>query len=437
MTALASRTILSELFAIDPDSPMLQTAEAQFQLQNDFSSGAYQVYTQHQGDADMNSDNYAVVLAAVWVETIIAGNGTISGAAYLASVMYQAAMDNFGDPVWSQQECTDSANAAWAVWNGLFTRKALDDTGATPYTGQLGVYMSPDIWVTTKKVDGPPFNDITTAASYAIQSPSAVTNEQNYIYVRGMNRFPGSLGGSVTLYQYKASLANNPSQWMQVQTTGGALSATIEPLASQEIFAALDSFRVNFSGTDHTCVTALVSTEFFPNPLPAPPYTNFNVIQWLSGNPATAWKNLGGGSNATNRLAICNLDDTPEQFEYVALCSHVPQGTAVRLHHAGNGRDGTLDTRAQKIESLFQTITGEVVLPPKYDGNLEVHIETPDGKGLPHGAVIVMQGYWVVPQGHPRHTDAAAYLARAGRSLHPNGVAKLYTGGFAFVGGVR
>jgi hypothetical protein len=441
-------------FGVTPDSNIVQEAKALFARRDDIATAVKQCYGDNINDPQMTLAYFTTVTAALWFEPIMAGAGEgATGAAYLANIMFNNTIDpNTGSSPFSQADCQTTANAVWSQWQQLLLRKSGSDSGAWPYPGG-DVTNSPDIWLNGANPLSDPsqliVDSTTPGGLWGADHPTPV-NGPNNIYVRGQNLFPGSLGGQfgedavqVRLYFAKASVNFAPSTWAPISTQGGQDHGIILPVSglpppaggttpAPSRFFTSEAFVGNFPDIDHTCMVAMASTKYHPNPKPGD--SNFDITQFLVNQPSAAWQNFGH-VQAVNKLEINNLDDRAESFTFEARCFDVPAGTQVRLVHADAKKTFALDTGSVHVGAGQNVVSATVFLPAKYRGDLEVHVKTADGKPLPASARIDVRGYWNLSPGHAHHADGAALLARAGIAAEADGSARLFQGNFVLHGG--
>jgi hypothetical protein len=85
------------------------------------------------------------------------------------------------------------------------------------------------------------------------------------------------------------------------------------------------------------------------------------------------------------------------------------------------------------ISSKSQNVETETVVPANYKGDLEVVINTPDGKLLPEGASVEVKMSWLLDPDHDQYLDAANLLG-ANKNARASGNMKVPMGSFTFLG---
>jgi hypothetical protein len=431
MTSKIGRYYASEA-AINPE--MVTQAKRLFDTGGTLSQSAAKLYTMF----GPNIRDLATVLAAVW------GADLGFCTSELNVKKLSTTLVNASNGAWLKPDCDRVANDTCSVWHGLTNRKSLSDNGALPYPS-TNVLQSPDIICN----GGAEANDAqraqwTTPASWQTAPWTAVVNKNNYFYVRGKNMFPGTLGGRITFYQYRANLGYSPSKWVLVKTDSGSPFAMVNSNSESGLYINDDPFVFNpgSAAGEHLCLVAMISTDYLPNPLPSD--NNFNYTSWLRFDLASAWHNIDVPKTTaltasslskaeTNTLAINNMNDEPETFRFEAHCSDVPFGTILQLTSADLG----LDSGLVHISTNNAIVTATAVLPGKYEGDLTVVIKTEDGKPLPPDAVIEVSNFWVVENGHNDFRAAAAHCLQAGQSIDADGTVSLLMGSFTYVGGFQ
>lgn len=415
--------------ALGVSTELVNAAEDLFALGVTLSDAAIDLYKGY----NPNINDLAEVLIAVWADSL--GVGTANPTTTkLSNALYNAGGETSGGN-WSQGDCQKAAQKVYAVWHSGLTRKSLTDTGAIPYPSTGGVYMSPDIIS-----NGPnPATDAqlatwTSEAGWKTAPWSNLINAQNYLYVREKNLFPDLLGGTVSLYAYRASIGlTKPSTWQLIRTESGAARSVVSAVAQNAIGITKDAFVFNpgSSSSEHLCFVALFSTTYFRNPRPGD--SNFDAVRWLTWNGSSGWHNADVPNTRPLALGLANLNATPETFRVEAVCRNVPVGTTVSLVSTDAG--GGFDSGALPVNRPDDVLSLTVALPGNHDGTVNVTVLAPGGKALPQGAEIDLRYHWLVESDHPEFVDAARHLLLVGRGLEADGRGALYLGNFLLTGG--
>ncbi|WP_148219182.1 hypothetical protein [Azospirillum sp. B510] len=408
---------------------MVKSAEDMFAQGVTLSDAAVFLY----GDYAPNINDLAEVLIAVWADSL--GVGTASpNTSKLTNTLYNAGGDASGGN-WTRNDCQKAAQKVYGVWHSGLVRKSLSDTGAIPYPS-TNVYSSPDIICNgaTRATDQQ-LSTWTSTSGWNTAPWVNPVNGQNYVYVREKNLFPDQLGGSVSLYAYRASIGMSlPSTWQLIRTESGAARAVVQAVAQNAIgINSLDPFLFNpgSSGPEHVCFVALFSTSYFRNPRPSD--NNFDAVRWLTWNGSTGWHNADVPSTKALALGLANLNATSEAFRIEAVCNNVPVGTTVRL--VSTDAQGGFDSGALRATRPDEVLSLTVTLPGKHDGTVNVTVLTADGKALPKGAEIDLRYHWLVEPDHPEFVEVARHLLLTRSGLEADGRGALYMGNFLLTGG--
>jgi hypothetical protein len=382
---------------------------------------------QFSGAPGVDQDQYlANVISAIYANTYWTDINMNSE--LLANNMTQATQRKL-------EEARVFAKTAFTQWRGVLARKTTNDVGTIPY----------------------PTDDFTNGVDIVCSVVPASTNSliddwnsqfwktpligKNYIYVRCQNF---KFGGAITkpqawLFYTQAGFNAPPSAWIQLYTDAstslvgdillhGGKTGSLTPVNSRGVSEA---FIFNKLSHDHITFVAAISSEFFANN-PLIYSGNWNSVTWIRNNGAAVWQSTDPQISEKPLLKFYNQDSKPEKFAFEAHCKNVPEGTVVAL----NFKDSKLqnfNSDNVTISSKSQNVETETVVPANYKGDLEVVINTPDGKLLPEGASVEVKMSWLLDPDHDRYLDAANLLD-ANEDARASGNMKVPMGSFTFLG---
>ncbi|KAA1245562.1 hypothetical protein [Aquimarina sp. RZ0] len=306
------------------------------------------------------------------------------------------------------------AKNALVQWRGILTRKTTSDIGQIPVAGS--VTASIDI-VCNNSTELLPEQLIQNWNSVYWQYPQV---GKNYVYTRCQNvNFFGDLSNSdstpimpiVHMYYTTGGFNQPPSSWLQLTTTDGVnldgkvvlLSGVPGPMP-QGTRGCSESFFFNPTSTDHVCLIATVTTDYFSNPKNAD--SNWNSSTWITHNGAGAWKNVNPQQGVENTLSFYNQDDSNEKFVFKVQCQNVPEGSKISLKSAD--KSIALDSGTLFVNKHSANYEFAVDLPANYKGELIVSMEDATGNMLPANASVHIDMYWRLPKGHKQYEASIA-----------------------------
>jgi hypothetical protein len=328
------------------------------------------------------------------------------------------------------------ANSAISQWRGILCRKNISDVGRIPTSDDFT--QSIDI-VCNQNTPIQPEALIKNWNSSYWQTPQV---GKNYIYVRGANvQFMDPIATPEAQMFYSTGGFNQPpTSWIQCLTTGGNETSSFilvdgkegpMPLGTRGVS---DSFSLEPTSTDHICVIAAVSTEFFTKNQPKNiPLGNWNSYTYITHNGSSAWHNFDPQKALTDTLNFYNQDETPETFVFVASCKNVPVGSKISL----SCEDKTLSftTGLLEINQSSQVLRKTVSVPGNFKGALKVRLEDPKGNLLPASASVEFRMAWVIKPGHKSYVAAAEALPSNFSLFKANAEIELSLGTYTLTGG--
>lgn len=335
-------------------------------------------------------DELARCLAATYADTVYATAGFND---------LKAALSGAGggwDP--ATVDCVSSSTLK--SWNGLSLRKMLGDAGLLPCAGVVTV--CPDIIPNGRSTVGDLNTFYATWNTYPGQRVDGAA--KNYIYVRGVNRYPGNIDGKVYLYWVDSTILQDPSRWHPLKTQDGNDHVTVSANNLGDIFVGSQPFiwEPPQRGS-HYCLVARIETDFFANPLP--PGTISDIFKWIAAQPAVGWHNVDTtllATAGTKELVLTygNTDPQPNLFLISAVASNLPEGTTLRLR----SKEGNVsfDTGEVTMTGPHQEAHIDVKLPGNYSGTLSVLMTTPVGATeLQPGSMVNVQFFARIQTTHP------------------------------------
>ncbi|MFK7087916.1 hypothetical protein AAFM71_03835 [Chromobacterium violaceum] len=358
---------------------------------------------------------FSDVFAAVYIDTYWTSQGA---SADILATSLAAAMGI------SQVDALQYARVSFRQWRGILCRKYPGDGGAIPspnYFNALDIVTSQVLVLTPR--------ELIDHWDSTVNPPKAGVN---YAYARCQNLgFEGEISGvKVRMFAVPAGFTQTASSWVQCRTRDGdqeegnildrnghpAKLTTGERGASEAFVADLP--------LGHVCLVATITdADFFTknNPLTIE-QGNWNFVTWLINNGAAAWRNVNTVPKlGETSLVFHNQDGTPEQFSFVMRCRGVPEGSKLRMY--SDDPDAAFDSGMVTVVKDSQELRVSVIAPPHYAGQLKLHLEGPNGRGLPSSASVEIGMLWCVPHSNSHYLQAVDLLGEVGavptlRSVH-------------------
>lgn len=345
-------------------------------------------------DARLTFQNIADVIGAVYVDTY--WNGIFLDSTIFAKNLRQSLRLDY-------DLALQYANNSFSQWKGILVRKNFSDSGVIPasddYTASVDVVCNQNTPVPSTDLLINGWND---------QFWKTPQIDKNYVYVRCQNLgFKGAISNArIKLFYTDGGFNSKPSTWIQLETaatkskTGNILLLGGETGDMNEGDRGVsEAFIFTPGSKDHVCIIGVITSEFFTKNDPLVLTSNWDSVSWIKHNGAAGWHNVDPQKSNKSTLKFYNQDGRPEKFAFEAHCKNVPEGTVVAL----NFRDSKLqnaNSGTVKISSKYQKVATETIVPANYTGDLEVLINTPDGKLLPKNASVEVCMLWILDHTH-------------------------------------
>ena len=327
------------------------------------------------------------------------------------------------------------AKTSVSQWRGILSRKNISDIGSIPTQGDV-----------TQSID------IVCNENNPIQTDALINNwnstywekpvvGKNYIYIRCANvQFMDPITNPKAQMFYSTGGFNQPpTSWIQCQTLTGNVTGNIlllgnkpgpMPLGTRGVS---EGFSLEPTTTDHICVIAAISTEFFTKNQPKNiPLGNWNSQTYITHNGSSAWHNYDPQQALTDTLAFYNQDETPETFAFIASCKNVPVGSKISL--SCDEHDSAFDTGLVTVTNSSQVIRKTVTLPGNCKGKLNVRLEDPKGNLLPASCSVELKMVWILNPSHRNYEDAVIQTSNI-QKYRSNAAIELSLGTFTLIGG--
>jgi hypothetical protein len=178
---------------------------------------------------------------------------------------------------------------------GIYLRKALDDSGAVPYSG--GTWTnSPDIISNGTTVVANPQTTFGGNNYSTDQGQPTVFDQTNYFYMRGKNLSASSENADLYLYYCPQNLFLFPSLWTsnQLKTSSGKDKVSVNAAKTNDIVVTGEPFTYVPANQIHSCLIGRVVTPQNPNKLPNDGdfQTMDDLAKYIMNHPNMGWRNV-------------------------------------------------------------------------------------------------------------------------------------------------
>ena len=371
----------------------------------------------------------ANVCSGVYADTY--WHDTFMDTAYLSKSLVQALGIN-------QSQANTYAKYAIAQWRGLLVRKNISDIGTIPTPGDV-----------TQSID------IVCNQNTPIKTDDLIKNwnsqywitpqvGKNYIYVRCANaQFYGSITNAKAQMFYSTGGFNQPpTSWIQCYTASGSSESGNILLLGGEVGeiplgvrAVSEAFNFETKSTDHICVIAAITTDYFKKNKPTEiPLGNWNSSTYITHNGAAGWHNFDPQTIVESTLVFYNQDNSPEEFLFTANCRNVPVGSKIGLRSADP--KFSFNSGLIEITKSSQQIEHKLTLPPNYKGQLIVTMQDKNGEMLPKNAAVQINMQWRLNKGHKHYTKAVKHFMDMDAAIDAKDLS-LNMGSFTLTGGKK
>ncbi|HEX8619572.1 MAG TPA: hypothetical protein VF911_18475 [Thermoanaerobaculia bacterium] len=288
------------------------------------------------------------------------------------------------------------------AYEDLFVRDDLADTGQIPSKAATASY-SPDVlvWGTDTIPDPQKYlSDNYDKTWYK----NVVYGEQNYIYCRAKNLFPGSQTGQLYLRYANSGLFCNVDSWRNNLIGTAIPDQNYLNLAAQrnQIVCGDSAFLWNPPNPPngaHYCLIAQIVTEEHPNPLPDRFNSFEEYVQWVVDNPAISWRNVQIVDAASppqyqENFYIENVEQNEVEVLVTTTGFNLPADTSLSMVCGAVGPEPPIDrstitaggTRpAQVAQSSY--------LPPAFAGWVTATVHLPPGQSWEPGMSVLVEAY--------------------------------------------
>jgi hypothetical protein len=338
-------------------------------------------------------------------------------------------------------------------YQDIYMRDFPGDTGVIPSTTRLAVFYSPDI--IPNGPDAVP--DYGTFFTNNFNGPynyyaNVQQNLFNYIYVRGMNLFPGAQTGQIFLYYADSSLLLVPANWIGNVVPNANLTnaANVSATATNQVVVGDSPFYWQPQplppAQGHYCLIAQVVTDQDPNPIPSGDnLPDFAV--WVANHPGIAWRNVAVVTTMPTPAfsgfqGIANTTSDSALVTVTATCVNVPDGVSIALVCPVDGPLPPINTTQivgpdNQISTNPKTniISAVSTLPANFAAQLQLTVTTPVGTNLPPGALVTVSYYVNQDAGGPHAEIGFAperFLLTSAAIGFPQGGVMLLLGDFIY-----
>lgn len=288
------------------------------------------------------------------------------------------------------------------TYEDLFVRDDLADTGQIPSTAGTASY-SPDVlvWGTDTIPDPQKYLSDNYGKTWY---KNVVYGEQNYIYCRAKNLFPGSQTGQLYLRYANSGLFCNVDSWRNNIIGTAIPEQNYLKLAAQrnQVVCGDSAFLWNPPTPPngaHYCLIAQIVTEEHPNPLPER-FTSFEqYVRWVVDNPAISWRNIQIVDAASppqyqENFYIENVENNEAEVLVMTTGFNLPANTTLSMVCAAIGPEppidrSTLTTGGTRPAQVAQSS----YLPPSFAGWVTATVHLPEGQSWGAGMRVLVEAY--------------------------------------------
>lgn len=302
------------------------------------------------------------------------------------------------------------------TYNDIFVRDNFGDAGVIPSIGNP--YQSPDII--------PYQNNILTVAQ-AVSTYSGpdlgktiVQQGLNNIYVRAKNLGSSASGGTVGLSYANSSLILLPTQWVPIQTAGGAGQVPFVnqsgnlTIAPSEICLGNSAFVLTGlpSNSIHYCLVCVVQTPTHPVTVPTSFPNNAAFVAWIQNNPAVGWRNITQVPNTqvqvVSTYVFGSTDPNPGYFHFRVMAPsgyNFPVNTGVQVQCTDSRCPFTWSGSLPAPDSQGNQTTGfDQYMPGNITTTLTATLTSPNGQPFPSGGRLAIT-YYEYPSAAPSELE--------------------------------
>jgi hypothetical protein len=281
-----------------------------------------------------------------------------------------------------------------AMYNDVYVRKNLGDTGMVPASG--GWTQSPDIIPNGTTLIHDTVKTLTDSWNSDVGQPT-VLNQQNYFYVRAKNLHDGPQEATFELYYCPRSLFLFPSLWCESIMTTSDGHTQVEATAEQkgDVLVPTNAFtnvtanqqKVPISD-EHHCLIARVITTDHPNPLPGDDISDMDALaEYMLDNPNMAWRNVALVRKDIPTFTHYFDLDTGDDAGTVLMgldCKNITVGSSVAFSCGDPIPSG------DDVGKLIELVKSPVTQPDLFIGQMQLNLPA-------HFKTQVSYSYWAKP----------------------------------------
>lgn len=254
------------------------------------------------------------------------------------------------------------------TYQGVLVRSSLQDQGTVPRDSANGWTACPDIVVAGLQTPADPQATYAAASVYGQDfGGEIVTNNANYIYIRGKNLTSADINAAAYLFYSPSSIVLNPQQWTmpqyqipgagQTYNSDGSLGPWPLPVKANSIAVSPQPYVWLNPPTppvgQHFCLITMTGT---PDELNAQ-YTAATLVNtwadlgaWVLDNGGVGWRNVVTTDSGSADFSVVTSWSNPGGAATVLLqlyCVNLPCGSQVAFNATVNAADGTPVTLAK------------------------------------------------------------------------------------------